>query len=90
MAYEQTPNFISIFKNNYKNGDKQPDMKGDGQIEFTCPHCNQTSILSMAIGAWKKLTKNNDTYLRLKVGPKMTRDDYQPKKEDQISDNIPF
>lgn len=92
MAYEQKPNFFSLFKNNYKSNDRQPDMKADGQVEFECPHCHETSLLSMSIGAWKKLTKSNDTYLSLKIGPKVKRDTPAPAPEynDRISDNIPF
>jgi uncharacterized protein (DUF736 family) len=90
-------NFISVFSNNYKKADNQPDfkdnIKNENQVEFECPHCKQTSIVDVSVAIWKKVSKAGNDYLSVKISKKYVRPeqgDMPPPVSNRPSDNIPW
>jgi len=94
MAYESNLNWINVFRNKYKSGDKQPDFKennkNNNQIEVECPHCNKTSIMDVAVAVWEKTTKVGETYFSIKFGKKYVKPDQFPQENNGPVDSIPF
>jgi len=95
MAEYDNTNSGALFKNDKKESDRHPDMRGS--INFNGQDC--------WLSAWKKVSKNGQPYLSLSVTPK----DDQPKQrsygggqdrnaprpntqphEDHDDDDIPF
>jgi len=56
MAYEQKPNWGTLWPNDYKKQDIHPDVKGDIFIERelleTLLANNPTGLIKMSIGGW--------------------------------------
>lgn len=76
MAYEPKSGSFSLFRNNKKTSDKQPDFRGDGL------DLNGVEIL---VSAWEKKTKNGDTFYSVMMSKKS---DF-PKQQEQGKD-LPF
>ena len=84
MAFEHKENSGSIFKNDYKETDKQPDMRGDAKINGRI----------IRIAGWKSKTNDGKAYLSLrfsdpqefKAEPDTTGLNDEPKtiKEDDL------
>lgn len=84
MAYELNDGQGSLFKNTHKKGDdNKPGMTG--QVKVVCPHCQKSALQEIA--SWKKVDKNGNPWLSLKV--QEPRDDsHQP--DPPADEDIPF
>lgn len=65
MAYVPRPNSGSLFHNNDKEQDNQPDYKGDALIK--CPHCAKESPFWLS--GWTKQGRHGD-FFSLALKPK--------------------
>lgn len=81
MAWEARDNTGSIFKNNRKEKDSHPDMKGDIMIDGK----------SYWVSAWRKIDKNGNPWYSFSVKAK---DDQAsapaPAAKHVPADDIPF
>ena len=81
-TFQPKPGTFSLFLNDYKKSDAQPDMRGTGldlngnEIEFAC---------------WQKVSKNGKKFLSCVFGPPRPRDG-QPQQAQQTlpMDDAPF
>lgn len=84
MAYEQKDNTGSLFKNDYKKSEKQPDYKGSALIGGT----------EYAVSAWLKDGKKGKYFsFSYKRKDEMPQKDSVPTKHissQTIDDEIPF
>ena len=87
--YEHKEGFGSLFKNNYKEKENQPDMKGDAMYNGK----------PVELAAWTKTDKNGNKFLSLKIQDK--QEQYQQAGAQQaaapqqapggfINDEIPW
>lgn len=72
MAYEQRDNNGSIFRNNRKENDKQPDLSGSGMVNGK----------EVWVSGWRKIDKNGDEWISLAFKDKEPRRD-APAREEQ-------
>lgn len=77
--YEQKPGYGSLFKNEFKQAEKQPDYKGD----LTDPNGKKWQL-----GAWLKKDKNGKTFMSLRMSEPFQRE-AQPEPP-PYDDEIPF
>lgn len=81
MPYETRDNTGSMFKNNRKERENQPDMTGEIMVEGKLFWLN----------AWRKVDKNNNPWYSFSVKPKEIRDSAPAEgKRAPIDDDIPF
>jgi len=66
MAYEHKQNSGSLFKNDKKQKDTDPNAKGDGVI--VCPNCQHAT--DVWISAWTNRAKDGSAYQALKFNAK--------------------
>ena len=76
MAYEQRDNTFSLFKNNYKEKNNHPDLKGTMMVNGH----------TYEISAWKKEGKNGPFYSG-QVNEPYNKGGGKSKKQD---DEVPF
>ena len=92
MAFEHNPDKGSIFRNDRKETESQPDHKGDAKL--VCPHCNQT--FETWISAWvNDLKTKPGKYFSLAFTVKEDQPQSQtgasiPASQDDFDDDIPF
>ena len=85
--YTHKEGFGSLFKNNYKEKENQPDLKGDGMFEGE----------ALEVAAWTKTDRNGNKFLSLKFQRKQEspKEASKPEKQPQVAaggdfDDIPF
>lgn len=90
MAFEHNPDKGSIFKNDRKEKESQPDHKGDAKL--VCPHCKAS--FEVWISAWINDLKNKPgRYFSLAFTPKEEQSDSAPATppaQQDFDDDIPF
>lgn len=92
MAFEHNPDKGSIFRNDRKEKESQPDHKGDARLK--CPHCNK--IFDTWISAWvNDLKTKTGKYFSLAFTPKEEQPDAAavpstPAAQGDFDDDIPF
>ena len=81
MAYETRDNSGSLFKNNYKEKENQPDRTGKARI----------GGVDYKISGWVKKTQSGDQYLSLsfQVAKEQAQQAPAPERAD-LDDEIPF
>ena len=86
MSYEQKPGQGSVFKNEKKEKDTQPDYKGDA----TCPCCSA----KLWVDQWVKRPEGKKPYMSLSLKAKEER---KPEAKPEsaktgggFDDDIPF
>jgi uncharacterized protein (DUF736 family) len=85
MAWEHREGAGSLFKNNDKQKESQPDYRGDAMVSGTV----------MEIAAWIKEGKNGGKFMSLSIKPKEEREAPAPEKKapskfDFLDDPTPF
>ena len=81
-----------IFKNKFKKQDNHPDLKGDVYLdrellELVLKESTQ-SVIQIKLGAYKKQTKDGETYLAIYASkPLLQKSFIETTKDD---DDIPF
>lgn len=83
MAYEPKPGQFSLFKNEKKTTDNQPDYNGSG-MDLSGQEC--------WISAWVKRPEGKKPFFSISIQPK---DEQQPAKVETVkaelvSDDLPF
>lgn len=90
MAFEHNPDKGSIFRNDRKERESQPDHKGDARL--ICPHCNMA--FDTWISAWVNNLKNKPgKYFSLAFTAKEEQPDSAPStppSQGDFDDDIPF
>jgi hypothetical protein len=81
-----------IFKNKFKKQDNHPDLKGDVYfdrelLELVLRESTQ-SIIQIKLGAYKKQTKNGETYLAIYASKPVQQKSFNETSNDD--DDIPF
>lgn len=76
MTFVQKPNFGSIFKNDKKEKDTQPDWRGS----IALPDGTQ-----MELAGWIKRSNGGDEYISLKLSEPREKPDFQ-----KLSGVVPF
>ena len=86
MAYEQQEGWGTLFRNEKKTADKQPDYRGEAKVNG--------ELVELAM--WKKTTSKGGEMLSISIKEKQA---YQPKQESapkstggfaDVDDDIPF
>ena len=72
MSFTHKPGSGALFHNQFKEGN-QPDFKGDGSVDITCPHCRAPFVVALWLSGWRKFTQKNDAFTSLAIKDK-TRD----------------
>jgi len=72
MSFTHKPGSGALFLNQFKEGN-QPDFKGDGTVETTCPHCQAPFVVALWLSGWRRFTQKNDAFTSLAIKDK-TRD----------------
>jgi hypothetical protein len=85
MAYEQKPGECSLFKNDQKRGDSDPDYKGDGAALDGTP---------VWVSAWINKKEGKKTFLKVvqkrKDAQQPARSAPKPPPAEDFDDSIPF
>ena len=82
-GFQHKPGFGSLFKNDRKEKENQPDYKGRGILE---------NGEDFEIAAWLRDSANGQKYMSLKIGkPQPKKDTAAPEDKKAVSsDDIPF
>jgi hypothetical protein len=89
MAFEHNENNGSVFVNDRKERDNQPDRTGDGKIK--CPCCEET--FDVWISGWIKKRQGKPPFMSMAFTPKDNQPEHGPKTQetiDEFDDDIPF
>lgn len=93
MAYEQKPNWGTIWPNDFKKEDKHPDVKGDVMVERELLESllasSQGNLIKVSIGGWAGKA-NGKKVLNVKISLPMdsSSDRAEPAKSDD--DELPY
>ena len=81
--YTHEPGWFTLFPNQYKEeGSKQPDYKGKGKLE---------DGTDAEIAGWRKLDKNNNTFLNIRIQKPFTKNEPQATAGDSLeADGLEF
>jgi len=82
MPFEPKDNSVALFKNDYKNKEKEPDMKGKGLVGGT----------EYEVAAWNNVSKKGVEYLGLQFKlPQDKGSSYsKPQPKPQPEEDFPF
>lgn len=87
MTFEHKENSGSVFVNDRKQTERQPDRTGDGKI--CCPDCG--AVFPIWISGWIKRTANKQPFMSLAFTPKDPPVNAgKPATDDDFDDDIPF
>lgn len=90
MAFEHNDNSGSVFVNDRKNSERQPDRKGDGKI--VCPHCQAS--FEVWISGWVKKREGKNPFMNLaftaKDEPTTGHGSKTQATIEEFDDDIPF
>lgn len=88
MAFEHNENSGSLFRNERKTQEKQPDHTGSGLVK--CPHCDKTGLFRLS--AWIKTAGGSGKkFFSLAFTPADEIGNSAPKPATEFSDeDIPF
>ncbi len=79
--FKNDPGFGSLFRNSYKEKEKQPDHKGSG----CCPHCEK----QFDISAWVKEGRNGK-FFSLAFQEPYKKPESKPDPDFDPDEDIPF
>ena len=80
MAYEQQDGTGSLFKNENKTNEKQPDYRGDATVNGE----------KVEIAAWIKTAKSGKKYMSLKFQEPRQKDAPKRAPVEDFDDAVPF
>ena len=81
MAFKNDPGFGSLFRNNYKEKENQPDHKGSA----CCPLCEK----QLDISAWIKEGRNGK-FFSLALQEEYKKKESKPDPDFEPDEDIPF
>jgi len=58
MSFTHKPGNGALFINTFKEGN-QPDYRGDGTVETTCPKCQAPFVVAINMAGWQKFAQGD-------------------------------
>ena len=93
MAYEQKPNWGTLWPNDFKKEDRHPDVKGDVMVERELLEellaNNPTGLIKMSIGGWSGKAANKKV-LNVKVSLPMEGGSSRTESAKSNDDELPY